>query len=704
MSAGSAMSGASPSGRVSTRTGSSARGALGAGLVYVPPVPYKDPSEAIMQDPVVPEKNRSCGSCGAAVGQSRNGRPGRTEGFCSKCGTPYSFTPKLQPGELVNDQYEVLGCLAHGGLGWIYLAKDRKVSDRWVVLKGLLNTGDAEAHQAAAAERAFLAEVDHPNIVKIWSVAEHPDPASGIPIAYIVMEYVGGRSLKQLLVERRESGTGDETLPVEQVLAYSLEVLRALGYLHSRDLLFCDFKPDNVIQSEEQVKLIDLGGVRHLDDQTSAVYATPGYRVPEEELTNTGPTISADLYTVGRSMAVLSFNFSWTRRYQHEIPPRETVPLLVRYESYDRLLRRATARDPQQRFHAADEMAEQVTGVLREILALGDGEPRPSSSTLFSAEHFSAGTGGILDNPDEILHTPSAEAFAAALPVPLADAEDPAARMLTGLAGLGTEQLVVSLRSAHQHTPETRLMLARALIQLGRGQEAVECLDEAAVHEPHDWRVSWYRALVPLRMGEYADARNRFDAMYSFLPGEVAPKLALATACEGAGELGRASRYYWLVWNTDRSYVSAAFGLARCLLAQGDRIGAVGVLNTVPELSSLHIAAQQAAISALVGTRGDASVTKQMLLAAGEKLDYLNLGGQAGGQLAARVLHAALDWVQATGKPDRTATLAGAPLTERGLRTHLEWTYRELARYTNTESDRHLLVDAANDIRPRTWV
>ena len=82
---------------------------------------------------------------------------------------PLLLQPKLAPGELVAGQYEVLGCLAHGGLGWIYLAQDRNVSDRWVVLKGLLNTGDADAMAAAVAERQFLAQVEHPNIVRIYN-------------------------------------------------------------------------------------------------------------------------------------------------------------------------------------------------------------------------------------------------------------------------------------------------------------------------------------------------------------------------------------------------------------------------------------------------------------------------------------------------------------------------------------------------------
>ena len=89
-------------------------------------------------------------------------RPGRTKGFCPKCRTPFDFDPKLQPGSLVGGQYEVVGCLAHGGMGWIYLARDRNVNDRWVVLKGLLNAGDPDAYRAAVAEKQYLAEVEHP--------------------------------------------------------------------------------------------------------------------------------------------------------------------------------------------------------------------------------------------------------------------------------------------------------------------------------------------------------------------------------------------------------------------------------------------------------------------------------------------------------------------------------------------------------------
>lgn len=187
-----------------------ARGRLGVGLVAVPEVPRPDPRAAVLEHAEVPERKRFCSraDCGAPVGRGRGERPGRTEGFCTKCGHPYSFMPKLRPGDMVHGQYEVVGCLAHGGLGWIYLATDHAVSDRWVVLKGLLDTGDEEALAVAMSERRFLAEIEHANIVRIYNFVEHLDRATGSLDGYIVMEYVGGMSLKDLANDRRTPRAG----------------------------------------------------------------------------------------------------------------------------------------------------------------------------------------------------------------------------------------------------------------------------------------------------------------------------------------------------------------------------------------------------------------------------------------------------------------------------------------------------------------
>ena len=367
--------------KITRRLGTSStrlRGArLGAGLTSIPPVPAVDASRAIMKNPMVPEERRNCPTCEAPVGRSRDGQPGRTEGFCPKCRTQFSFAPKLKAGDLVGGQYEVAGALAHGGLGWIYVARDRNVSDRWVVLKGLLNSGDPDALAAAIAERQFLAQVEHPLIVEIYNFVTHEGAG------YIVMEYVGGTSLKQLLKQRMEAAGGRyDALPLDQAIAFVIEILPAFQYLHDLNLIYCDFKPDNIIQVGDAVKLIDLGGVRRLDDLDSAIYGTVGYQAPEVPVV--GPSVASDIYTIGRTLTVLAMEFrGYQSTYVASLPPVDQTPLFEAHDSFYRLLLKACAPDPADRFVSADELRVQLLGVLREVVAEGrEGAAEHSMSSL----------------------------------------------------------------------------------------------------------------------------------------------------------------------------------------------------------------------------------------------------------------------------------------------------------------------------------
>jgi serine/threonine-protein kinase PknG len=679
-------------------TSRSSRGRLGAGLVEIPPVPYRDPASAVLADPRVPENRRFCSGCGQPVGRERDGRPGLAEGFCRNCGTQYSFSPKLERGELVAGQYEVLGCLAHGGLGWIYLARDRNVSDRWVVLKGLLNAGDADAMAAAVAERQFLAEVEHPSIVRIYNFVQHADRRTGESAGYIVMEYVGGKSLKQILLDARASGG---SVPVAHALAYAIEVLPALGYLHDRGLVYCDFKPDNVIQTEEQLKLIDMGGVRRVDSD-EAIYGTVGYQAPEIE--TDGPSPASDLYTVGRALAVLTFEFKgYQGSFKHSLP--DGVPLLAEHESFARLLRRATHTDPERRFGSAGEMAEQLTGVLREVLAVADGVPRPAFSKLFSPEVQAVGAGG----GDHALTAPAGRQIAADLPLLLVDRTDPAAGYLATFGGLSPAQRIVALTLAVAGDPsvpqqatessETQLALIRARIEAGDYDVAAAGLADLAAADPADWRVAWYHGLRSLAMGDARAARGAFSAVFDELPGELAPKLALAFAAEAAGEEAAAGHYFGLVARVDPSYVSAAFGLARTQLAVGDRPGAVAALAGVPGTSSYHAAAQIAVVRILVS--GGGAVTGEELLQADGRLGRLAVDDVRRQQLSVEILQAALDWCT-SGQPPGHDPILGCEPTPRGLRFGLERSYRALARLSTDKARRIEFVDLANAVRPRT--
>ncbi|MER5466168.1 tetratricopeptide repeat protein [Streptomyces sp. NPDC002668] len=797
-----------------TNTGASGRNRLGAGLVSVPEVPRPDPRSAVMENPEVPERKRFCSrsDCGAPVGRSRGERAGRTEGFCTKCGHPYSFVPKLSEGDIVHGQYEVAGCLAHGGLGWVYLAVDRAVSDRWVVLKGLLDTGDQDAMAAAISERRFLAEIEHSNIVRIYNFVEHLDQRTGSLDGYIVMEYVGGKSLKEIANERRGPDGKRDPLPVEQACAYGIEALEALGHLHSRNLLYCDFKVDNAIQQQDQLKLIDMGAVRRMDDDESAIYGTVGYQAPE--VAEVGPSVASDLYTVARTLAVLTFDFQgYTNVFVDSLPDPENIPVFRTYESFYRLLVRATDPDPVRRFASAQEMAEQLTGVLREVVAIQTGRPRPSLSTLFgpelrvtdtqlfaeltgdvsqlgarvvlpsgrgrvkrtaagngsaavtgsaavgagSAAHpWAAGyeTGNGAGTPGggtpgaanpyappaaavpaprgEVLGAPpaslslaphlavlDARATSLALPVPRVDPNDPNAGFLAGLMASAPAELIAALHSAAAGSPETRLRELRARLEMRELDSATRALATLESQHPDDWRVVWYRGLTSLVTGENEVAALSFDAIYDAFPGEPAPKLALGVCAEVLGQLDNAAEYYRLVWVTDPSYVSAAFGLARVQIAAGDRAGAVRTLESVPEASIHYTAARVAAVRARLRRRAAHDPLIDDLSAAAAQVEALKdfgLDAVRREQLSTEVLGTALDWVLSgsPGAPPSVPTapnaqsaqtvLLGSELDERGLRFGLERSYRVLARLAQRGEERIDLVERANRFRPRTWV
>ncbi|WP_431946056.1 tetratricopeptide repeat protein [Actinacidiphila sp. bgisy167] len=789
--------------------GGTTRGKLGAGLVAVPPIPRPDPAAAVLRDPQVPERKRFCskGDCGAPVGRSRGDRPGRTEGFCTKCGHPYSFTPKLRAGDVVHGQYQVVGCLAHGGLGWIYLAVDRAVNDRWVVLKGLLDTGDEDALAAAVSERRFLAEIAHPNIVRIYNFVEHLDPRGGTLDGYIVMEYVGGKSLKEIANERRGADGRREPLPVDQAIAYAIEALDALGHLHSRNLLYCDFKIDNAIQTEDRLELIDMGAVRRMDDLDSPIYGTVGYQAPE--VPEFGPSVASDLYTVARTLAVLTFDFQgYTNAFADSLPDPDGIEVLSRYESFYRLLVRATDPDPGRRFASAEEMSEQLLGVLREVVALGTGKPRPALSPLFGPElgvpdtgllppakdasalgdrgqkgsggrrsgtaaalapsapdapalpasppsvtgghsagghgagghsaggrgtggHSAGGRGtGAAKSPftmpaQRTAPAPAAtgpavspldvRAAALSLPVPHVDPADPNAAFLTGLTAAAPSELVAALQAAPVRSPELRLRTVRARLEGDDAPAALEELRGLREELPEDWRVVWHCGLAALVTRDDGAAALSFDAVYDAFPGEIAPKLALGVCAEVLGQWDNATEYYRLVWTTDQSHVSAAFGLARVLLTTGDRAGAVTTLESVPASSIHYTAARVAAVRARLRGRAPREPLLDHLRAAArqvEDLQRLGLDTRLREQLATEVLGSALDWVLAGRQgaagplPAESATpgLLGRDLDERGLRFGLEHSYRVLARLADQGRTRIDLVERANRFRPRTWV
>jgi serine/threonine-protein kinase PknG len=673
---------------------------LGGGLVEIPRVPAKDPLEALMTNPVVAESKRFCWNCGRPVGRSGPEGPGRSEGWCPSCGSSYSFLPQLIPGDMVADQYEIKGCIAHGGLGWVYLAFDHNVNERPVVLKGLVHSGDAEAQKIAMAERQFLAEVTHPGIVKIYNFVEHEDK-HGNPVGYIVMEYVGGTSLKQ---------AKGENLPVAQAIGYMLEILPALGYLHSIGLTYNDLKPENIMITEEQLKLIDLGAVSTINS-FGYLYGTPGYQAPE--IVRTGPTVATDIYTVGRTLAALTLNLRTRKgRYVDGLPADD--PVLATYDSFGRALRRAIDPDPRRRFATSEEMSGQLLGVLREVVAQDTGSPKPGLSTVFSPSRSTFGVDLLVAHTDVYLdgrvHSErlTAQEIVKALPVPLVDPVDVGATVLSATVTAQPVQTLDSLRAARHGTLEAEgidlsesielpLMEVRALLDLGDVAKASRKLDDLGDRVGWRWRLVWFKAVAEMLSADYDSATKHFTEVLDTLPGELAPKLALAATAELAGNADE-RKFYNTVWCTDNGVISAGFGLARAQSAAGDRDAAVRTLDQVPVMSRHFTTARLTSAVTLLSGRSASEITEQHIRNAARRVEALPDTEPRVLQIRALVLGTAMDWLA-----DNTAStnhILGFPFTEHGLQLGVESSLRALARVAPNQAHRYALVDLANSVRP----
>jgi serine/threonine-protein kinase PknG len=683
----------------STTTSTRQRG----GLSDMPPVPPRDPAEAVMDHPQVPEHKRFCSSCGKPVGRPQAGRGGRVEGYCAHCRTRYWFTPALQPGDLLSERYEVLGAIAHGGLGWIYLANDKNFADdltqRWVVIKGLINTSDEDAIEAAINERRFLVGIDHPNVVDIHDFVTAADPRSGQLQSYIVMEYLAGKSLRDIRDAVDENGER-RPLPLEQVLTYTAELLPAFSYLHDRGLLFCDFKPDNMIHVETWLKLIDLGAVRHIDDMESAIYGTPGYSVPNDEILSAGPSVTSDLYTIGRSMAVLALDFKgFTGAYRDKLPPASEAPVFAEYGSFHRLLLRACHTEPRSRFQDADEMRTQVRGVLHEVLSVQRGEPRFEPSTLFSGEQSVFGEPDVdydihaVGDPFDVAH---------ALPTPMVDLADPMAAFLATLQATDVSGILAELASAPSQSPEVQLRRVRTLVNAGELHQAAAALDQFAQREGNTWQVTWLRGTIALLAADFHTAAAHFDAVYSHLPGELAPRLALAACAELAGRRDLALPHYTRIWACDHRFVSAAYGRARLLDLDGHSTDAITTLHQVPKTSAQYGIAQTAAIQTALHSRTAPPSLLDLHHMAG-RLDELKLEPRRRHLVSTRILHQALETVQRTGPAHEPPIFEARP-EERELRLALERAYRDLAHACTRREDQVFYFDLANRHRPRTML
>ena len=244
---------------------------------------------------------------------------------------------------------------------------------------------------------------------------------------------------------------------------------------------------------------------------------------------------------------------------------------------------------------------------------------------------------------------------------------------------------------------ELPLMEVRALLDLGDVAKANRKLDDLADRVGWRWRLVWFRAVADLLSADYDSATKHFTEVLDTLPGELAPKLALAATAE-LSRTADEGTFYKTVWNTDNGIISAGFGLARAQSADGHRDAAVKTLDQVPPTSRHFTTARLTSAVTLLSGRSGSEVTERQIRDAAHRVEALPDTEPRVLQIRALVLGTAMDWLA-----DNTAStnhILGFPFTEHGLRLGVEASLRGLARVAPTQAHRYALVDLANNVRP----
>jgi serine/threonine-protein kinase len=268
---------------------------------------------------------------------------------------------------LLGGRYELEGVVGRGGMAEVYRARDSRL-DRIVAIK-TLRPDLARDHTFQARfrrEAQSAASLNHPTIVAVYDTGE--DNSTGTPIPYIVMEYVDGRTVRDLLIE------GHRLLP-ERTLEIVNGVLRALEYSHQAGIVHRDIKPGNVMVTRNgDIKVMDFGIARAMSDaqatmtQTAQVIGTAQYLSPEQAR---GERVDArsDLYSTGCLMyELLTGRPPFTGdspvaiAYQHvrenPIPPSRLDPDIPPWA--DAIVLKAMAKAPGDRYQSAAEMQADI--------------------------------------------------------------------------------------------------------------------------------------------------------------------------------------------------------------------------------------------------------------------------------------------------------------------------------------------------------
>ncbi len=218
----------------------------------------------------------------------------------------------LEPGALLRRRYEILELVGQGGMGAVYKASDRRLEGRVCavkeVLPNLVNSAMSEQELEQMSEQfrieaSILSRLDHPNLPKVSDYFSTNDRE------YLVMDFVEGRNLQEILREQQQRS---EFLSEQQVLGWAGQLMDALEYLHDQDppVLHRDIKPGNIkVTPRGTVKLVDFGLVKIMQpDDTRTVTVVQGrgtvaYTPLEQYGGDAGYTdVRSDIYSLGATL------------------------------------------------------------------------------------------------------------------------------------------------------------------------------------------------------------------------------------------------------------------------------------------------------------------------------------------------------------------------------------------------------------------
>lgn len=316
-------------------------------------------------------------------------------------------------GQKINDRYQIIRTIGEGGMANVYLAHDI-ILDRDVAVKVLRGdlAHDEKFVRRFQREAISASSLSHPNIVEMYDVGEDDGNY------YIVMEYIDGKTLKNLIKKR-----GALTLP--EVIDIMLQLTSAVMCAHDSYIIHRDIKPQNVLIKEDgTVKITDFGIAMALNSteltQTNSVMGSVHY-LPPEQANGNGATIKSDIYSLGILMFELltgKLPFKGENAVEIAIKQmKEQIPRVTNYvesipQSVENVIFKACAKNPKNRYDSVAQMHEDIKTCLNEERR---NEPRV---TYEYPEHEDLEETKVLPNikeisktKEEVLETSEAEDF-----------------------------------------------------------------------------------------------------------------------------------------------------------------------------------------------------------------------------------------------------------------------------------------------------